>query len=268
MLLNKLFADRRLSYLENTNRFMIMLGRLPLIGGFFRKSMNKKLYKDICGALTQLAWIFIEFVKRYIYVLLMVALPSLILAATNPRIAMHKETCFVYVFFMLSTLCGSIANTTLLSMGDRDYMMVRVLRITPYMNFVGKLIFKTLLDLFLYPFSLILIGMSVENAVLLAFVTACARPVGEALAIFAFDNLSFVYNKRGLYNGTFMALFVILAYILPLLTGRVTDAWLAIVSPYFALLAFVASIVSWYILLKYRNYRDVCREALYIRREI
>ena len=41
-------------------------------------------------------------------------------------------------FFMLSTIC-EVANTTLMSMGDRDYLMIRIMLISPYMNFLERL---------------------------------------------------------------------------------------------------------------------------------
>ena len=47
---------------------------------------------------------------------------------------------------MLSTICGSLANTTIFAMGDRDYLMIRVMLVSPYMNFLGKFIYKLITE--------------------------------------------------------------------------------------------------------------------------
>lgn len=84
----------------------------------------------------------VQFIKKYLYVAVFIYLPYLFMAQFNPLIRDHKESAVLFMFFMLSTICGSLANNTLLAMGDRDYLMVRVVLVSPYMNFLGRLAVK------------------------------------------------------------------------------------------------------------------------------
>ncbi|MFQ8901151.1 MAG: hypothetical protein ACLR7D_03785, partial [Lachnospira eligens] len=45
-----------------------------------------------------------------------------ILAYFFPLIRIHQDISIIYLFIMLSTICGSLANTTIFAMGDRDYL--------------------------------------------------------------------------------------------------------------------------------------------------
>ena len=90
---------------------------------------------------------------------------------------------------MLSTICGSLANTTIFAMGDRDYLMIRVMLVSPYMNFLGKFIYKIVTEFVFYFIILIILGEPVFNALMLCIVTACARPVGEMMAIMQYIRL-------------------------------------------------------------------------------
>ena len=111
---------------------------------------------------------------------------------------------------MLSTICGSLANTTIFAMGDRDYLMIRVMLVSPSKNFLGKFIYKIVTEFVFYFIILIILGEPVFNALMLCIVTACARPVGEMMAIITFDHFRGVYENRSVLNGTIMAICVIL----------------------------------------------------------
>ena len=140
---NKMFAEKILAHVEHTNRFLLMLYKVPGIGeNLYQKIVfedNRKL-KDNLGRAAEVFLILLEFLRKYIYVLLFMYVPYRIIGHFCPLVASHQETTMVYLFFMLSSLCGSIANTTIMAMGDRDYLMIRVFLISPYMNFFGKLI--------------------------------------------------------------------------------------------------------------------------------
>ena len=83
-----------------------------------------------------LAW---EFIRKFMYVILLIYVPYTILAYFFPLIRIHQDILYISVY-NASTICGSLANTTIFAMGDRDYLMIRVMLVSPYMNFLGKFI--------------------------------------------------------------------------------------------------------------------------------
>ena len=135
------------------------------------------------------------------------------------------------MFFMLSTICGSLANNTLLAMGDRDYLMVRVVLVSPYMNFLGRLAVKMVTDFVYFTIILNLFGVSFVHGLLLSLVTMCIRPAGEMIAVLCFDQMQSMYNNRNAFNGTVIALSVFVAYGMPLLKRQISSDWLFFIHP-------------------------------------
>ena len=210
------------------------------------------------------AW---EFIRKFMYVILLIYVPYTILAYFFPLIRIHQDISIIYLFIMLSTICGSLANTTIFAMGDRDYLMIRIMLVSPYMNFLGKLIYKIVTEFVFYFITLIILGEPVFNALMLCFVTACARPVGEMMAIITFDHFRSVYENRSVLNGTIMAICVILAYGLPVLNGRIAASWIYAIHPFVVCVMFLVGAGAMYFLWWYKYYRVIIREAMHNKRE-
>ena len=159
----KMFAEKILSFHEGTNRSLEILTKMPLVGEYISNQVihkrNSKMRMTI-GVMAVLVRMIVQFIKKYLYVAVFIYLPYLFMAKFNPLIRDHKESAVLFMFFMLSTICGSLANNTLLAMGDRDYLMVRVVLVSPYMNFLGRLAVKMVTDFVYFTLLLTLFGVS------------------------------------------------------------------------------------------------------------
>lgn len=271
MIFKKMFAEKILKFHEGMNRFLALLIRIPGLGKVIEhqavEKNNIKL-KTAIGAAAQVGTVLFEFLRKFLYVGVFIYIPYLVIAHFCPLIAAHRELTLIFLFFMLSTVCGSLANTTLLAMGDRDYLMIRIMLISPYMNFLGKLVYKIITDFVYFTIILAIYGVSFWHSLILSFVTAMCRPIGEMLAIIMFDKIKSLYNNRGVYNGLVMALCIMAAYGFPLIERRVSYDWMSVVHPLFAVMMFLlgagASVFLWW----YKYYRKIMREAMYIKREM
>ena len=182
----KMFAEKILSFHEGTNRSLEILTKMPLVGEYISNQVihkrNSKMRMTI-GVMAVFVRMIVQFIKKYLYVAVFIYLPYLFMAQFNPLIRDHKESAVLFMFFMLSTICGSIANNTLLAMGDRDYLMVRVVLVSPYMNFLGRLAVKMVTDFVYFTIILNLFGVSFVHSLLLSLVTMCIRPAGEMISV-------------------------------------------------------------------------------------
>ena len=235
---------------------------------FFRTSFGEKSKsRAFVGTMAQIFMLAWEFIRKFMYVILLIYVPYTILAYFFPLIRIHQDISIIYLFIMLSTICGSLANTTIFAMGDRDYLMIRVMLVSPYMNFLGKFIYKIVTEFVFYFIILIILGEPVFNALMLCIVTACARPVGEMMAIITFDHFRGVYENRSVLNGTIMAICVILAYGLPVLNGRIAASWIYAIHPFVVCVMFLVGAGAMYFLWWYKYYRVIIREAMHNKRE-
>ena len=105
------------------------------------------------------------------------------------------------------------------------------------------------------------------NALMLCIITACARPIGEMLAIITFDHFRGAYENRNVLNGTIMAICVILAYGLPVLNGRVAASWIYAIHPFVVCVMFLLGAGAMYFLWWYKYYRKIVRAAVHMKHE-
>ena len=69
------------------------------------------------------------------YVFVLIYIPYRIISIECPLIRANQEITIIYMFIMLSIICGSLSNNILFTVGDRDYLMMRVMFISPYMSY-------------------------------------------------------------------------------------------------------------------------------------
>ena len=129
IIFKKMFAEKILRFHEAMNRFSELLMRMPHLGDKIRNQIEENdnyRLKMTFGVIAQIGIVLFELLRKFLYVGFFVYLPYRIIAHFCPLIASHRELTMIFLFFMLSTICGSLANTTLMSMGDRDYLMIRI----------------------------------------------------------------------------------------------------------------------------------------------
>jgi hypothetical protein len=270
-MIRKMFAGAKLSYLEGTNRSVRFLMGLPVIGKLFDESVlydrNSKR-RTAVGILYEIGRCLVHFVRKLIYVFVCVWLPCRLIAMECPLIASNKESAMLFIFFMLSSVCGSIANSTVFALGDRDYLMVRIVLVNPYMNFLGKLAQKIISEFVYYTIILCIFNVSFPHSLLVSLVTVSLRPIGEMIAIIGFEHIHSLYENRNVWNGAVIEISVLLAYGLPLLKRRVKSSWLFFVNPVFAVAVIFVGVFAMYYLWSYQYYRKIMREAVHIKREV
>lgn len=269
-LFNRMFAEKILRFHEGTNKVLRAMMKMPFLKSHVHESVfdkeNVKARMWI-GALSQLVEVILEFIRKLLYVALLIYVPYLLISQICPLVRLHQELAIVYMFFMMSLVCGSLANNTLLAMGDRDYLMIKVMMLSPYMNFLGRLAYKMFTEFIYYSIILTIFGVHPVHAMLLSLATSCARPIGEMAAIICFDHMKSLYNSRNTYNGMIMAVCVLLAYGLPILNRRISYGWEFAFHPMFVVIMIAAGTGAVYYLWCYPHYRTIMREAMHIKRE-
>lgn len=267
----KMLAESILRFHEGTNKILKLLMGLPVIGSHVsNKIFNKRNSKirTAIGLVAMLVRFIWGFIKKYFYVAVFIYIPCLFMAHFCPIIESNQESAMLFMFFMLSAVCGSFANNTVFAMGDRDYLMVRVVLVSPYMNFLGKLAMKMITDLIYFTVILCMFNVSFANSLLVSIVTVSMRPVGEMFAIIGFENIRSMYDSRNVFNGTVIAVCILLAYGLPLLERRISSSWLFFVNPAFVVGLLFVGVFAMYYCWSYPSYRKIMREAVHIKREI
>lgn len=265
IVIKRLFADKVLRYNEVTEKFILMIKRIPGLGVALDKQVvdkDNKVLKHCLGAIAQLFVFVWEFVKKLLFITAFVWLPYYLFSFSFPLIAERKNLTIIFLFFVICTITGSIVNNVVLVVNKRDYIMTRVVLISPAINCLGKLIYKMITDLVYHTISLCVIGLPFKISILLSLVTMLFRPIGEIFAILMYEKLKLLYNNKGVFYGTFMALSVLVSYGALYVTRTVSDFWNIVVNPVVVIVLFVLGIGAMLILCNYRNYVGIVKESI------
>ena len=189
-LFKKLFAEKLLRFYEGTNAGIRYISSAPVLKNHikeetFAEGSRARLAVGIAAQFFMILW---EFIKKFMYVFVLIYIPYRIISIECPLIRANQEITIIYMFIMLSIICGSLSNNILFTVGDRDYLMMRVMFISPYMNFLGKLIYKMVTEFVFYFITLNVFGVTPLHSLMLCILTMCVRPIGEMFAIMSFDH--------------------------------------------------------------------------------
>lgn len=268
-LFKKLFAEKLLRFYEGTNAGIRYISNVPFLKNHIKEETfaeNSKARLAV-GIIAQMLLILWEFIKKFMYVFVLIYIPYRLISLECPLIRMNQELTIIYMFIMLSVICGSLSNNLLFTVGDRDYLMMRVMFVSPYMNFLGKLIYKLVTEFVFYLIILNIFGVSFYHSLMLCILTICVRPIGEMFAILSFDHFIWVYENRSVFNGTVMAVCVLLAYGVPLFVRKVAHNWMYAIHPFVVFIFFLAGAGAMYFLWWYKYYRKIIREAVHMKHE-
>lgn len=268
-LFKKLFAEKLLRFYEGTNAGIRYISSAPVLKNHikeetFAEGSRARLAVGIAAQFFMILW---EFIKKFMYVFVLIYIPYRIISIECPLIRANQELTIIYMFIMLSIICGSLSNNILFTVGDRDYLMMRVMFISPYMNFLGKLIYKMVTEFVFYFITLNVFGVTPLHSLMLCILTMCVRPIGEMFTIMSFDHFIWVYENRSVFNGTVMAVCVLLAYGVPLFARRLSYSWMYAVHPFVIVVFLLAGAGAMYFLWWYKYYRKIVREAMHMKHE-
>lgn len=264
-IIKRLFAEKIIRYYERIGRLKMLSKHIPGAGDIVSKQLEENdnlILKHIVGAVLTILSAAYMVIKKFVFVLTFIWFPYKLIAARCPLVAEQKSLAIVYLFTLICTFCGTITNNVVSVVNKRDYMMTRVVLISPVMNFLGKLICKMFTDAVCFTIVLHTIGLGFAEAMVLSLTAACLRPLGELFAICMYQKSKILYNNKGMLYGVFMALGVIVGYGCMYVTRSVSGVWSVMTSPLTAAAALVLGAVSLVILCNIRVYSDMVDYAV------
>lgn len=267
ILIESLLLDKILKTKKNANFLISLLVKIPAIsdklGDNPYQNGRFKLAMQLTAAFFYLAG---AFVKRLFFYYIIAWLPWKILSGLCPLIQYQQELTMMYCIFVLSVVCGSIANTLIFSMSEDDYFLLKTAQAREAIYYFGKITARMALDFLFGMLAMRIIGIGWGHATLLALLTSLARPVGEVLGLVLFSFFKKIHAKKRIYDGVLIALAILAAYVCPYAFGKVSSVWYYMTHWVVLLVTVLLALVSLYIIWNYKRYGQIVRELVYMRR--
>lgn len=269
-LIRDLFPDRVIKLQEGSNMLIHMLLRID----FIKQHMKDEPYahkdnvlKTVLEVFVQLALLVWELAKKTAFVFAVAWIPWKILAMSCPLIARQQGLTIVYIFFILSTVCGTITNTTIFTMTPDDSFLLNTAGVNAARYYFGRIIYRMVMDAVFGGIALVLAGVGAGQAFMLSVITALFRPVGEVFGLTVYMYLKGIHNKKALYDGVVISVAIIIAYACPYAYRRIAESWNGVTGVPVLVTAAVLAAASLYIIWNYKGYQAIVRELVFTRRE-
>ena len=270
-LIKGMFPDIIMKMQEGSNMMISLLLKIPQL----KEHMPKEPYaggkdnilKIILEILSLIGCLMYEFFKKLAYVFIITWIPWRVLGNLCPYIARQHNLTIIYIYFILSTVCGTITNTTIFTMSGRDSFLLNTAGIKSSVYYFGRIIYRMLTDLFFGAAALAIVGLSGGQAFLLAAVTSLARPVGEVAGLVIYSFFKKIHSKKAIYDGVIIALAIITAYAFPYSFKKISPVWSNVTGPVAVAVTAVLSVMSLYVIWNYKRYGSIVRNLIFTKRE-
>lgn len=264
LLIRRLLADYILRFKEITNKLLCRIYKIPKAGSFINNQIVKqgnRALKLVFGIMAQIGVLVWEIIKRILFTAAFVYLPYVIISESCPLVRDKKEAALIYMFIVICTVCGTLVNNRVMSQDSRSYMMAKVMLVNPAIGLLGNVMYRMIMDFAGFSLALCIIGVSLENSIIIGLSTAFIRPLGEIFAIAMYEKFRFIYTNRNVYNGCMMAIAIIFAYGMPVVTRAVSGLWTALAHPVLVAVSFIMGILALLALLNYRHYYSLMADT-------
>ncbi|MDD6572772.1 MAG: hypothetical protein PUF12_10345 [Thermoflexaceae bacterium] len=259
----KLLLEQVISFENSFNGFIYFLRELP----FFEKRISYEFFqhnkfKHVLSIVTFIFGIFVKFLGRLVYAAAFLMIPYIILKQFVVGNTFQYEETVINIFFMMNCVCGSLVNTVILSSSDEDYMMLNVLKINPKEHYVGELLFKLIVDFFVFFGVLCIFDIGVLNSLILVILMTAFRCIGELLSLLIYSKIPYIYKRIVNFDVIVILVCVYFAYVNPFLRGKMVSVDAFAFNP--VLLGVICSLglISLIILCNYKYYPRLARKRV------
>lgn len=269
-LIKDLFPDKIMKMQEGANMLISLLLKVSFIKAHMAEKPfagKKNILKIVLGVFVCIGCLIYELAKKVAYIWLMMWIPWKILGNLCPLISRQQNLTIIYMYFILSTLCGTITNTTIFTLSPRDSFLLDTAGVKASRYYFGRIIYRMFVDVVFGGTALALLGVVMPQAFLLALVTGLARPVGEAAGLVIFTFFRKLHKKKALYDGVIIAIAMIIAYACPFAFRKISPVWNVVTGPVMITIVALFSAMSLYIVWNYNRYGSIVRELIFSKRE-
>lgn len=248
----------------NVNLFIYYFKRIPFIG----RALPDSIYGNISlkrklTVLASILKIISKFLGKAIYLLLMILLPILMLGKAGA--AAFQNNCYVYLFAVLSLICGPFQISSILKTDKTKFICIRLMRMDAKSYLLSRVLFRNLSDsLYFLPFlilSSVLMGGSFLQGLCLAVLFCCFRFMGEMLYLLIYVQFKVNLGAKTLFILTFDLICLFAAYA-PVFLHKVPSLFNVLGNRLFVLIMVVLGMSSALFLMKFDRYYQIASETL------
>ena len=253
----------KVSFALQANTFIYLLKRIPLVGKKIPDNLYKKTKaKLIIGIIREIFGVFGGFIRKTIYLGVMIILPSYLITKDITKML----PVFIHILFFLSFVLGPLIKTVIFDENNKAaFNMITLMRADAREYYLGEIVYRNITDFiyFVVPVVIIglIIGFSPLNAIVLVSELIALKLIGEWLQLFIYDKLEILIKKKAIFISLVVLSGLMLAYGLPIF-GILINFNPILFNLFTVIIILGLAVASFLYLWKYRKYTLISRVLL------
>ncbi|GAA0182454.1 hypothetical protein SH2C18_48300 [Clostridium sediminicola] len=270
-MINTFLASFKVSFATGGNTFIYFLKRVPLLG----KVISDNLYKEtnikiVLGIISEIFSIIGGFLKKALYLGLMILLPSFLINHYLLKdINLLPE--FLHIFFFLSFIIGTLSKPIIFDKQNKKaYDMIVLMRADAKEFYLFELLINRIMNFIWFTLPLVIIGnfigLSAGKAAVTILELTAFKFIGEWLYVFIYEKkVKGLKDKSFDDNSLIISIIVIaaliFAYALPSFGWTIKFDSL-LFNLMFESISVIAGTMALIYLFRYRKYKAIAKKFL------
>lgn len=254
-----ILKTHEISFSQSVNMWIYYIRKTPILGKKIPESIyNTTNSKIIISNIIRILIFLLGFLKKYIYMFLMIILPSLFISETT---SIDIITIKFHIFFFLSFIMGPIMDNKFTSNISKDFNMINLMRINAKDYYLSNILFSYVEYLIYFIFPIMLLGCTFIQAFIITLEFVAFRSITQALhLLFSSLNNTQLSNKWYFILPAILIPFTI-AYGGPFI-GLTFNSKLILLNIPFIIVVLILSLISFLYLINNKKYTLLAKSII------
>lgn len=251
------------TFAQKANSLIYFLKKIPFVGKLIKDSLyGEREAKKILGVITMVIAFIKNFLTKTIYGFFMILLP-VSLIQDNIGTSLKDMDMFIYAFFMMNFILGSLINGSIFTVDEGAFHMIKLMRANPRDYYLTKVFTKALSGIIFFMPGFLIVGYTLKETLVILISLGFFRVLGEGVNTLLYDKFKVSCNTKT-YISVLVVIIAIVGAFLPLALGIDIPIRVILCNPIFILITGVLSLLVGYKLYYYKGFTKISREILTI----
>lgn len=253
------FKSYEINFSQTVNMWIYYLSKLPLVGKLIPTTLyNSTNSKIIASTILRVFSFLFAFIKKFIYVFLIIILPSLLLSDEN---SLNRVSLNFHIFFFLSFIAGPFANNLFTNSLYKDFYMINLMRFDAKKYYLSNMFFSYLGYFVFFLFPIKLLGCTFFEAFIITIEFVSFRVIVQSFYLLTSSKKGTQLSSKIYFTLPIILIPLLLGYGLPFLS-IVFDIKSLLLNKIFFISTVIVCIASIAYLANYKNYTLLAKKLL------
>lgn len=255
------FKSYEVMFSQKINMWIYYFKMIPFLGKYIPQDLYKSLpYKITISTIISIISLLFGFFKKFIYILLIVMLPS---AFLSDYLNINFNSVEFHILFFLNFIGGPLTENIFTNDVKKDFLMINLLRFNAKDYYLGNIFLSSLKHFVYFIFPLMILNSTFFESFVIALELSFFRIISQSFRLFIETNKGVKFLTRWYFVVLFSGISLIYAYALPF-AGICFNSKTILLNIFFIMFILILTTISLLHLFKCNKYKSLAKSLIKI----